>query len=68
MSPLAWLPESSRSWQISASTASGPSGLLFRVGLRDARLLGLYALSFGVGIGANAVTMPVLVARCFAEL
>jgi len=41
--------------------------LLLRLEFRDVRLLGLYALPFGVGIGANAVTMPVLVGRCFGE-
>ncbi len=42
--------------------------LLFRLELRDARLLWLYALPFGIGIGANFVTMPVLVGRCFGQL
>ena len=42
--------------------------LLVHLELRDARLLGLYALPFGVGIGANFVTMPVLVGRCFVQL
>jgi MFS family permease len=42
--------------------------LLFRMELRDVRLLGLYALPFGVGIGANFVTMPVVVGRCFGQL
>ena len=41
---------------------------LFRLELRDVRLLGLYALPFGIGIGANFVTMPVLVGRCFGQL
>ncbi len=42
--------------------------LLFRLELREVRLLWLYALPFGIGIGANAVTMPVLVGRCFGQL
>ena len=41
---------------------------LLRLELRDVRLLGLYALPFGIGIGANFVTMPVLVGRCFGQL
>ena len=42
--------------------------LLFRLELRDVRFLSLYALVFGIGIGANFVTMPVLVGRCFGQL
>ena len=42
--------------------------LLLRTGLDDARLLWLYAVPFGMGIGGNAVTMPILVGRCFGEL
>ena len=42
--------------------------LLLRLELQDVRLLGLYALPFGIGIGANFVTMPVLVGRCFGQL
>ena len=42
--------------------------LLLRLELRDVRLLWLYALPFGIGIGANFVTMPVLVGRCFGQL
>ena len=41
---------------------------LLHLELRDVRLLCLYALPFGIGIGANAVTMPVLVGRCFGQL
>jgi MFS family permease len=41
---------------------------LFRLELRDVRLLCLYALPFGIGLGANVVTMPVLVGRCFGQL
>lgn len=42
--------------------------LLLKLELADVRLLLLYAIPFGIGIGANAVTMPVLVGRCFGEL
>ena len=51
--------------------ALGPAviELLFvRLGLRDANLFWLYAVPFGIGIGGNAVIMPVLVSRCFGEL
>ena len=41
---------------------------LLRLELRDVRFFGLYALLFGIGIGANFVTMPVLVGRCFGQL
>jgi MFS family permease len=42
--------------------------LILRLGLREAQLLWLYAAPFGVGIGGNAVVMPLLVGRCFGEL
>jgi MFS family permease len=42
--------------------------LLLRLELQDVRVLWLYALPFGIGIGANFVTMPVLVGRCFGQL
>jgi MFS family permease len=42
--------------------------LFVRLGLREVGLLWLYAVPFGIGIGANAVIMPVLVGRCFGEL
>jgi MFS family permease len=51
--------------------AAGPGviELLFLgLGLRDSHLLWLYAIPFGMGVGGNAVTMPVLVGRCFGEL
>lgn len=50
--------------------ALGPAvtELLLRLELQDARLLWFYAIPFGIGIGGNAVTMPVLVGRCFGEL
>jgi len=50
--------------------ALGPivNHLLLRAGSDDARMLWLYAIPFGVGIGGNAVTMPILVGRCFGEL
>lgn len=49
--------------------ALGPAviELLLRLELGDARLLWFYAVPFGMGIGGNAVTMPVLVSRCFGE-
>jgi len=42
--------------------------LFVRLALREASLLSLYAVPFGIGIGANAVVIPVLVGRCFGEL
>jgi MFS family permease len=42
--------------------------LIVRLGLRESRLLWLYAVPFGIGIGGNAIIMPVLVGRCFGEL
>jgi len=51
--------------------AAGPGviELLFlALGLRDSQLLWLYAIPFGLGVGGNAVTMPVVVGRCFGEL
>ena len=51
--------------------ALGPAviELLFvRLGLREANLFWLYAVPFGIGIGGNAVIMPILVGRCFGEL
>ena len=51
--------------------AAGPAVLellILRMGLHEVRLLWIYAIHFGIGIGANAITMPVLVGRCFGEL
>jgi len=50
--------------------ALGPiaNGVLLQFAPGDARLLWLYAVPFGLGIGGNAVTMPILVGRCFGEL
>jgi MFS family permease len=64
-----WSPE----WLLALSfllLALGPATveLLLRFGLDDSRLLWLYAIPFGAGIGGNAVTMPILVGRCFGEL
>ena len=42
--------------------------LFVRLSVREASLLLLYAIPYGIGIGANAVVMPVLVGRCFGEL
>jgi MFS family permease len=51
--------------------ALGPTAaelLIVRLGLREAWLLVFYAIPSGIGIGGNAITMPVLVGRCFGEL
>jgi MFS family permease len=53
------------------SLAFGPAAaelLIVRVGVREAWWLVLYAIPFGIGIGGNAITMPILVGRCFGEL
>ena len=42
--------------------------LLVHLGLREVRLLWLYAVPYGIGIGGNAILLPVLVGRCFGEL
>jgi MFS family permease len=42
--------------------------LIVRLGLREAAVLVLYAIPFGLGIGGHAITLPVLVGRCFGEL
>jgi MFS family permease len=42
--------------------------LIVRLGLREAWLLVFYAIPFGIGIGGNAIAMPVFVGRCFGEL
>ncbi len=42
--------------------------LIVRLALREAWLLVFYAVPFGIGIGGNAITMPVLVGRCFGVL
>jgi MFS family permease len=54
-----------------ALLACGPAVvwlLIIRGGLRDVNLLWLYAVPYGIGIGANAVMLPILVGRCFGEL
>jgi len=51
--------------------ALGPGALellIVELGRREVDLLWLYAVPFGLGIGGNAVIMPVLVGRCFGEL
>jgi MFS family permease len=51
--------------------ALGPTAaelLIVRLGLREAWLLLFYAIPVGIGIGGNAISMPVLVGRCFGEL
>jgi MFS family permease len=53
------------------SLALGPTVLellIIRLGLRNAQLLWLYSIPFGIGIGGNAVILPILVGRCFGEL
>jgi MFS family permease len=42
--------------------------LFIRLSLREASLLSLYAIPYGIGIGANAVVMTVIVGRCFGQL
>jgi MFS family permease len=52
-------------------TASAPAiieVLIVRLGLRQASLLWLYAIPYGIGLGGNAVIMPILVGRCFGAL
>jgi MFS family permease len=50
--------------------AAGPGTielLFLTLGLRDSQLLWLYAVPFGMGVGSNAVIMPILVGACFGE-
>jgi MFS family permease len=42
--------------------------LFIRLAVREASLLPLYAVPYGLGIGGFAVVIPVLVGRCFGEL
>jgi MFS family permease len=51
--------------------ALGPAVLelfFLRLRLHEVELLWLYAIPFGIGIGGNFVTLPVLVGRCLGEL
>lgn len=51
--------------------ALGPTALellVVRLGSRANAVLWLYAIPFGIGMGGNAVTLPVLVGRCFGVL
>ncbi len=51
--------------------ATGPAVLeilVVSMGLREAWLLIFFAIPFGIGIGGNAVVIPVLVGRCFGAL
>jgi predicted MFS family arabinose efflux permease len=51
--------------------ACGPATLelfIVRLGLRNVDLLWLYAVPYGIGFGANAIIVPILVGRCFGEL
>jgi OFA family oxalate/formate antiporter-like MFS transporter len=51
--------------------ACGPAFVwlfIIQAGLRDVDLLWLYSVPYGMGIGAFAVILPILVGRCFGEL
>jgi MFS family permease len=51
--------------------ACGPAALelcIVHLGLRDADLLWLHAVPYGIGFGALTIIFPVLVGRCFGEL
>jgi MFS family permease len=41
---------------------------IIRGGFRHVDLLWLYSIPYGIGIGAYAVILPILVGRCFGEL
>ena len=69
-----WLADRWRPNRLMASAqfllALGPAVvelLLVQLGQREVHLLWLYAVPFGIGIGGNAVLLPVLVGRCFGE-
>lgn len=50
--------------------ALGPAVLIvasIRLGVSEPNFLWLYALPFGLGVGGNAVLLPVIVGRCFGE-
>lgn len=50
------------------ATGTGTIELLFiTLGLRETQLLWLYAIPFGMGVGSNAVIMPILVGACFGD-
>jgi len=69
-----WVDHANPRWLMALSgvlLALGPLVLEFlviRLGTREAWLLLFYAIPFGIGIGGNAITLPVLVGRCFGEL
>jgi predicted MFS family arabinose efflux permease len=49
----------------------GPAALqlfIVELGLREANLLLLHAIPYGIGLGANTIVAPVLIGRCFGEL
>jgi MFS family permease len=51
--------------------ACGPAALVVGVvqlGIRDANLLWLHAVPYGIGFGSLTIIFPVLVGRCFGEL
>ena len=72
---LGWLADRWPAGRLLATTllllALGPAALellIVELGRREVDLLWLYAIPYGLGIGGNAVIMPVLVGRCFGEL
>jgi MFS family permease len=70
-----WLADRMRPQVVLALTgllmACGPAALelfIVRLGLRDANLLLLHAVIYGIGFGGNVTIAPVLIGRCFGEL
>jgi predicted MFS family arabinose efflux permease len=70
-----WLADRMRPEVILALTglvmAIGPACLeifLVRLGFHELRLLWLHVIPYGLGFGANAIIIPVLIGRCFGEL
>jgi MFS family permease len=70
-----WLADRIQPQRILALTgvfmAIGPACLeifLVRLGLHELRLLWLHVIPYGLGFGANAIIIPVLIGRCFGEL
>ncbi|UCD86016.1 MAG: MFS transporter [Deltaproteobacteria bacterium] len=65
-----WRPE--RLMAIAAVLlASGPiiiETLIVRAGIDNVNLLWFYAVPYGIGIGGQAIILPILVGRCFGEL
>lgn len=53
-----------------ALLALGPAVLIaasIQLGISEPKFLWFYALPFGLGVGGNAVLLPVIVGRCFGE-